>query len=166
MSYFMGLILPSKSSDMLDKVKSMFNNYTEREFTYSLERTLNKGEHFYYWGGTGPEEGFSSYELCKRIEETKEIIEEKDERFKEFFFRDLLPSIEISKKDAARWRDIIHTFFDVCGIKRMGILMYWVSNHIDECDFTAFPNDTTHLNDVTPDVIMKFKPEVIHYIIA
>ena len=50
--------------------------------------------------------------------------------------------------------------------KKIGIVMYWTSKGVGDCDFTAFPNDTTLLSNVTPDVIMKFKPEVIHYIIA
>ena len=118
MSYFMGLILPCKSSDMLDKVKSMFNNYTEREFTDSLERALNKDEHFYYWGGVGEENGFSEYDSCREIEETKDNIDELEERFKELFFLYIYPLIASYKKGAARWVEIIRTFIDMYGVKK------------------------------------------------
>ena len=166
MSYYIGFVLSNISNGMLDELRLTHNIRLEIESSASLDKALNKDEHLYYYTLFCSVHGISRYDMCKEIEEIKDNIEEKDEEYRNFFLRDIYPSIEIRKKDAAKWVDTIHTFFDVCGIKRMGILMYWMSNHIDECDFTVFPNDTTHLSDVTADVIMKFKPEVIHYIIA
>ena len=163
MSYYIGTILPYIADDVVEKIRSKCGVSMEIEKSDSLERLLNNDDCFYYCSGTGPNNGFSAYESCKRIEEDKEILKK---QFPRFFDTEIYPLIEIRKKDAVKWVDIIHILFDICDIKKMGILMYWVSNHIDECDFTVFPSDTTHLDDVTADVIMKFKPEVIHYIIA
>ena len=164
MSYNIGLILPDKSNNILDEVKVKFNNHANMNYNH-LERVLNKDEHVYYWCGTNSETGFNTYDSCKRIEEKKDNIEERDERYKEVFFRSTYPLIELRKKDAEKWIDIIRTFFNEYGMKRIGIVMFWMSNDIDENDFTTFPSDEIHLDDLNIDVILKFKPEIIHYIV-
>lgn len=153
----MGFILPNKSDTILEEMKVKFNNRTEREFSESLERVLNEDEHVYYWGACDSCEGFGSYDLCYGIKNKKNKIKKRN--------KPVNPVIEACKKDAALYVDIVQTFFNEYGIKRMGITMYHASFDIDENNFTKFQNDVTKLDDLTAEVIMKFKSEIIHYIV-
>ena len=167
MSQCIGLILPDELNDVVDEVKMKFGyGIHNREFTDSFKRALNQDEHVYYWGIVGQSDGFLSYNQCQRIKKEKITIEERDDRYKEIFFRDYYPLIELHQKNARKWVDIIQTFLNEYGIKRLGIVIFmWLDDNTDGNDFAMFPTDVMKLDDLNAEDIMKFEQNIIHYIV-
>jgi hypothetical protein len=111
---------------------------------------------------------YQSDEICismgKNVNEAKISIREQADELKEKFLNDYYPLIELHEKNAERWVNILHTYLDKYGFEKIGIVMYWRSNSIDDVDFLSFSNKFFKLNGIEKTTVMKFKPEIIYFI--
>ena len=166
MSYYIGVILPEFSEDELERLNGKLDMHLQREDVLSLLHILDKGECFYscFLSGLGAENGFGSYEFCRTIEETKNNLRDKPQSFKDFFFREVYPLLEERRKDAEQWVEAIRFFFDCYSMRRMGIVMYWSSNDELESDLANLSFDETGLQKIDCETIMKFRPDIVHFI--
>lgn len=167
MSYYIGVILPNLSHDRIRNLSERLDIPLEKEENSSFSRLFDADECFYLCSlsGLGFNNSFSSYESCREIERFKNSIDSQPKDLKDSFLKDIYPILEERRKDAESWVRIIQACFKLLKIQKMGIVMFWCSNEIAELDFSKFTYDETILQDINIETIMRFKAEVIHYIV-
>lgn len=167
MSFYMGIILPNLSHNKIRNLSESLDIPLEKKDSVSFSDFFDVDECFYLCSlsGLGVDNSFSSYESCKKIEKFKNSIDNQPKDLKDYFFKKIYPILEERRKDAENWVRIIQTCFKLLKIHKMGMLMFWCSNEIAELDFSKITSDETSLQNVTIETIMRFKVDVIHYIV-
>lgn len=165
MSYYIGIILPNLSHDRIRYLSESLDIPLEKEEKSSKFFGADQCFYLCSLSGLGFDNGFSSYESCRQIEEFKNGIDNQPKDSKDYFLKKVYPVLEQRRADAENWVRIIHTCFKLLKIPKMGIVMFWCSNEIGEFDFSKIKYDETSLQKIDSETIMRFKVEVIHYIV-